>query len=332
MSRVKRKLEDYPQWIREFVVKDIFERRKNQYSNDKTFSVYFRVDVVPFRLMLENGQAKHLKWKVRGYCNICKSQFEASWNNMWLRKIHKGEEVCGKCCRKESYTDEWRENNSKAQKKVQGTEAARARMSKRLKEVHRENPEIAKNISKGLKKTYRDNSELREKIGDASRRNWKKVDYQEKVSPRGFYHGYFNSRCGRIFYASSWELAFLVWCNENNKIVKFGRCCDRIKYQKPNGGMAYYHPDFEVVLDNGKFEVVEVKGSRSSWCIIDRKRIAAEEYYGKKKTYWIAFKEDLERMGCFVSPKKVKGWIQRLADEGIVDSYGKGKSSKKIPV
>jgi len=329
-KRIKRHVEDFPEWVRDYVVHRTYERRRNQYSTEKTISHCVSVDVVPFKIMASNAKSKTLKWMVSGRCSVCGLSFTVNWNNVWLRKRHRGEEVCGRCCRKESYTDEWRKANSEAQKQAQGNRAARKRMSDKLKQVHRENPEIRKKISKGLKRAYRDNPELRQKISKASRRNWKNAEYQDKVSPKGFYHGYFNSRCGRVFYASSWELAFLTWCEKNDKIESFRRCDDHIKYRKPSGGIAYYHPDFEILWTNGRVEVAEVKGSMQSWDVVNRKRVAAQSYYGESKSYWIAFKEDLKRIGCFVGAKKVSEWIQKLSDDGVIDSYGKGKSSKAI--
>jgi hypothetical protein len=202
-------------------------------------------------------------------------------------------------------------------------------MSGILKESWAKNPERRVKMSKALLKTYDGNIELRRRIGEASRRCWENLDYQEKVTGHGYHHGYFISRCGRIYFASSWELMFLVWCENNLLVSQFGRCEDRIRYEKPRGGSAYYHPDFQLTL-NGKELIVEIKGGKSEIDLVERKRLAAIGYYQGGKTYTIMYKADLMRMGIFRSNRVAEVWILDLISQGKVEEHGCGKKCQTV--
>lgn len=323
-KRIRTRPQDWEEWLRPYVVKNTFQRRKNQYDEGLIESYCYSVGIVPFGLMVSHDAEKYLKWKVEGRCFRCGEVFVCPWNNIWLRKAYKGEEVCGRCGRKEQFTDEWKKHNSEAQKKVQGTPEARERMSKRLKDAWASDPDIRKRISQSVLRTYDGNDELRRKIGDASRRNWLRAEYQEKVTGHGYHHGCFVSRCGRIYFASSWELMFLVWCESDKEVLNFKRSQDAIGYNKPNGGTAYYHPDFEIKIGSVT-RVIEVKGGRSDFDLVERKRIAAMAYYKGTADYMILFKQDLQRLGILRQSKTVSKWIGSLVASGKVDGYGFGK-------
>jgi len=281
-------------------------------------------------MMLENNPTKTVKWDVVGNCKLCGREFHVLWNNMWLRRRHVGEEVCGSCVRKKAYTDEWRQNNSEAQKRVQGTPEARERMADTLKRVHREDPSIGRRISEGLRAAYKNNPEFRKKISQASTRNWKSLEYQEKVTGHGYHHGYFVHQGSRVYFASSWELMFLVWCSKNVDIVTFERCRDRIGYRKPNGGLAYYHPDFTVIWNNGSRTTFEVKGGMQSLDLVERKRVAADDFYSEDgHNYVILFRQDLKRMRIFRENQLLAEWIDKLKSQKVVVEHAKGKGDKK---
>jgi hypothetical protein len=315
---------DWEAWIRPYVERRVFGRRKNQYSAEMTESVCYSIVSVPFKLMAKHRAKRHLKWKIAGVCKKCSSEFVSSWNNMWLRKAFKGQEICGRCARKEQFTDEWRRHNSEAQRRAQGTPQAKRRMSETLKKSWIKDPTIRTRISQSLLKTYDGNDDLRRKIGDASRRNWKKAEYQEKVTGKGYHHGWFISRCGRIYFASSWELMFLMWCDEHLEVKTFGRSGDSIPYDKPMGGVAHYHPDFEIETKTDK-TVVEVKGGKSDFDLVERKRMAAERFYNGASTYVIIYRDDLKRMGIFRENRTVAQWIGQLVVSGKVQGYDFGK-------
>ena len=321
---VRYKIDDWDEWLRPYVEKKMMKRRANQYSDEEIEVPYFTIGIIPVEVMMENNAKHTLKYRVWGTCVVCQNRFETLWSNFVRRKNYRGKVVCGLCSRRDQYGEEWRKNNSAAQKRVQGTLEARKRMSKILKESWANAPDRKERLSRSLKQAYKENPDLRKKISDASKRNWQSVEYQEKCTGHGYHHGYYNSRFGRLYFASSWELMYLVWCDQNESIQLVCRCEDRIRYRKPKGGYAYYHPDFSVVSTGGEY-VVEIKGGRSP-DLVERKRKAAVEHYREtSKCYVILFRDDLKRLGCFLSNKKVKQWIDTLAASGKVHEHGFGK-------
>jgi len=324
MRRLRKSLEDWEEWLRPYVEKKEFSRRKNQYDAGKTKSCCYSVGCVPFGLMAGNDVSRYVKWDVSGTCERCGAEFVSAWNNMWLRKAGRGLEVCGRCARKEQFTEEWRRKNAEAQKKAQGTPEAKARMSVVLRISWANDPERRVRVSRSLRARYEGNDELRRRIGDASRRNWRRPEYQEKVSGHGYHHGWFVGRNGRLYFASSWELMFLVWCDGCEDVLSVGRNNDAIRYEKPCGMDAFYHPDFDVEVGCGRI-VVEVKGGRSELDLVERKRVAAERFYRGSRDYVILYKEDLRRMGIFKESRTVGKWVEGLVARGKVEGYGFGK-------
>lgn len=102
------------------------------------------------------------------------------------------------------------------------------------------------------------------------------------------------------------------------------RSRDAIEYNKPSGGTAYYHPDFEMKTGSVT-RVVEVKGGRSDFDLVERKRCAAKMFYEDKADYVVLFKQDLQRLGVF--RKTVSKWIDGLVKAGVVDGYRFGVKS-----
>jgi hypothetical protein len=303
--------------------------------NTKKGTKNYSLGFVPLDVLIKNQPSKNRKIRFESVCIICGCKFEMLWSR-FCRRINsetKMKSICGLCAVKvATNSNEWKKKNSESQLKVQGTPEARKRMSEILKKSRKEDPTISERISKSLKKTYRNNAELRKKISEASKRNWEREEYKQKVSPRGFHHGVFHSKDnGDIYFASSWELMFLVWCEDNKDIIKFGRCKDRITYKKPSGKSARYHPDFEVKFKNETW-ISEVKGSRSDYDLVSRKREAAKEFYGgeSNKLYIMVYKEDLKRLGCFKGErKKLREWIKSLVEKGMVTYYGGPKKEDR---
>jgi len=321
----KYRIADYERWVRPYVVSAAFCRPKNQRTGDTAISRYYRVGVVPFSVMRKHSASHYLKWRVFGICKKCGEKFESSWHNIWLKKAFRGKEICGKCARREQFTEEWRKHNSESQKKVQGTPEARKRMSDILKKAWSENPAIRQKISDSLRRVYANNPELKKKIGDALRRRWKDPANHEKFTGHNYHHGWFVCRFGRIYFASSWELMFLLWCEKCRDVSLVKRCCDHLPYRKPDGGIANYYPDFECQIGSDTC-VVEIKGYRGDIGLVERKRDAAARYYRGGKIYSIVRKADLGEMGIFVPDKKVGRWILDLVGDGLVEGYAFGKN------
>lgn len=67
---------------------------------------------------------------------------------------------------------------------------------------------------------------------------------------------------GPIIYRSSWENKFCIYCETNSHVVKWSSEPFEIKYWNPiKEKYSKYHPDFFVLLDDGKKLVIEVKPS-----------------------------------------------------------------------
>ena len=67
---------------------------------------------------------------------------------------------------------------------------------------------------------------------------------------------------GPIIYRSSWENKFCIYCETNSRVVKWSSEPFEIKYFNPlKEKYSKYHPDFFMLLDDGKKLVIEVKPS-----------------------------------------------------------------------
>lgn len=306
----KYRLDDFDEWIRPYVIKKTMIRNKNQYNKEKIDLDYFAINVIPIKEMILHKVGNYKKWIVSGICTKCGKNFTIPWNNLCLREKHSKEEFCGKCLRKEVYSDEWRKNNSEAQKKAQGTIDAKKRMSEILIQKHKDCPEIREKISLSLKEKYKNNPELRNKISEASKRNWNNPEYEKKVTGKSFYNGTYLSKYGEIYFASSWELFFLDWCECNKNISSVKRCSDKIDYINSKGGHSRYFPDFEIVLDN-KIYVFEIKG-RINLIEIKNKQNAAINFFKNQKSYSILYKDDLKRLGINFSKNQMLDKIYSL--------------------
>lgn len=311
-------IEELDSWLRPYVIQREISRIDNRTGKEQRIT-YYQIGIIPISEMIKHNLNPFLKWKVSGVCIHCGETFTSVWNNLCHRKKHAKEEFCGKCLRKEQFTEEWRRKNSEAQKRVQGTSEARRHMSQILKKKHQENPSLKKKISAGLKTAYKNNDAFRRKISEASKRNWENPDYQTKVTGNSFYHGYYKSKFGEIFFASSWELFFLEWCDTNPEVTSLKRSKERIEYTNTIGSHSRYLPDFEVTIKNKEF-VFEIKG-KINMVEIENKRLAAEKFFNGKKTYCLLFKQDLQRLGIEFGKssfnKKLRSLLPKIRDGKI---------------
>ena len=68
----------------------------------------------------------------------------------------------------------------------------------------------------------------------------------------------------KIFYRSSWEYKFMIWCDRTSNVVEWGSDEIAVPYISPVDGRRHrYYPDFYVKI-NGKKYMVEVKPSRQT--------------------------------------------------------------------
>jgi hypothetical protein len=132
--------------------------------------------------------------------------------------------ICDICYRKTyMYDDEWKINNSKAQKIAQN------RPETLEKQINSQKLRYSK---PGVKEHYR---EIGKKL-------WENPEYRKKIianssiSKSGIYHN--------LTYQSSIELAFILWCEANDKNIK-NYSLGGIPYLW-NGNIHHYYPDFIV--------------------------------------------------------------------------------------
>lgn len=310
----------FPEWIRPFLIKGKTEVKTKNSINTLEF---YKIGDIPFEYMISNNVPENKKWKVNGTCNVCGKKFTTKWITLCRRKYSPKKEICGHCALIiATSSKEWLKKNSDSQKKSQCTPEARKRMSDIVRNRYINNPELRVKMSLSLKKMYECHPEIKKKISDKSKKNWEDKEYQSKVTGKGFYHGYYLSKYGKIYFASSWELMFLFWCDHNKIVTDLSKNTDSIEYLLPNNKIANYHPDFNVVL-GGKPLIIEIKGFINDIDIIERKRLAAESFYHDKE-YCILFKKDLERLGVFKKSGLIR-WIENLCSEGKIEEFGAGK-------
>jgi len=186
---------------------------------DKLNDEYWDYDLVkPFIETLKT------KKKVKFICQECGNEDIMSIKAMQIRKICGTKPICRKCSeRYAKNSQEWLNNNSKAQK-------------------------IAQNRPETLKK-QRD-SQLKLMREDPM--------YADKRCSKSYVSG----KIRDIRFDSSWELCFLAYCWENVEIKSIERFVGSISYVDPKSCKRKYYPDFFVKYSNGKTRIVEIKGSK----------------------------------------------------------------------
>lgn len=134
----------------------------------------------------------------------------------------------------------------------------------------------------GTAATVEKENERKKKISNKMKNNKNWVNSID-VSGRGK-----KGRYNGIFFASTWELAYIIFCIDNN--ISFIRNTKKFKYEF-NNEIHYYIPDF--ILEDGTY--VEIKGFRSKqWeekekqfteklKVIDKEKIGKYIEYAQKK-------------------------------------------------
>ena len=89
--------------------------------------------------------------------------------------------------------------------------------------------------------------------------NMSDESYEKMTHKNRFYSGWYHSKFGKIYFNSSWELAFIVWCENNKSVLSLIRCKDKIKYKDVDGKNRIYMPDFEVTTEQDIY-IIEIKG------------------------------------------------------------------------
>lgn len=307
----------FMEWEKPYIIEKI----------SKTGYRYLSLEKIPINVMIQNNPNSCSNFVCFGYCEDCGNYFECIWNNFKNRKNDNLKMICGSCSRKKTFTEKWRRNNSAAQKIAQNRPEVKQKMSESLKKMWATRDDVKEKVSNSLKKMYASEQGIRVKkfLSENSKRCWEMQKYQEKVTGFGFYHGTYLSKFGSLYFASSWELSYMMWCENNEYVLNLKRCEDKIEYKNKYNNESRYYPDFYVETRLGNY-VVEIKGKRSDEELVELKRLAALKFYENKNiTYLILYKNDLKILNICVDSRINKKTILTLAEQGKVINYGFGK-------
>lgn len=130
---------------------------------------------------------------------------------------------------------------------------------------------------------------------------------QLKPTKNGRYkQGYINPRsCKKLFeqfsrdniiYRSSYELKFIMWLENNNKVKRWGSECFYIPYLYFDGTTHKYYPDYFVEMVDGSKMVIEIKPYNQTQKPINENSWAAKEY-AKNICKWKAAMDFCESKG-----------------------------------
>lgn len=119
-------------------------------------------------------------------------------------------------------------------------------------------------------------------------------------------------------YRSSWEFAFMRFCDQNENVTKWASEAIRIPYRNPlSGKMTIYVPDFFMVYNdkNGTqhVELIEVKPSNHTF----------KEQLGKSKANKLHYVVNQVKWAAARAYCKQKGMTFRVVNEGDIFHQGK---------
>ena len=119
-------------------------------------------------------------------------------------------------------------------------------------------------------------------------------------------------------YRSSWEFAFMRFCDEHPSVSQWASEAIRIPYRNPlSGKQTIYVPDFFIVYadKNGKqrVELIEVKPSNQT----------VKEKLGKSRSNQLHYVINQAKWGAASAYCKQKGMIFRVINEGDIFHQGR---------
>jgi len=244
---------------------------------------------------LQLNLLKNMKTLVMFSCKLCGEESKSRIKNILNRTYFNLEPICSKCILKAVTNDEkWKLKNSQSQLIAQNLPEQKEKNRKAQKERFK-NESLREKYRETWKKKWED-SNFREKIkinaSDKSRKNWENPEYAKKVienSKSNYKSGFYKE----MYYQSGFELAFLLkYENENLNFDKLKRCHFGIQYEKKNGKLGHYYPDYII----SEKTLIEVKGY-GPWVDFDslaRKNKAAKKWCKENKMkFRIVEKNDL---------------------------------------
>jgi hypothetical protein len=106
---------------------------------------------------------------------------------------------------------------------------------------------------------------------------------------------------GRIKYRSGWEMTFMMFCDNNPKIVQWSSESVRIPYRNPlTGKQTVYVPDFLITYqNNGKLvaEMIEIKPKKQTMITEKVKSARDRAAVAVNHAKWAAAQAWCSRMG-----------------------------------
>lgn len=292
----------FPEFMKDYVEK---VKIKQDLSKTKKFRSDYRYTTkilqhtpIPYNMFQEHAEETPPCTRIHGVCECCVQEFVIQYKMLKRRTrcdIIK-HQICNNCILKYvTSTNEWRKNNSDAQKIAQNRPETLEKMRKSVKAS--KTPEVLKKHSLASKKMW-----TNEKYRNRHREGMKKAfenmsdeSYEKMTHKNRFYSGWYHSKFGKIYFNSSWELAFIVWCENNKSVLSLIRCKDKIKYKDVDGKNRIYMPDFEVTTEQDVY-IIEIKGQYNLRNVEEKKKSSDKIYQGEKH-YCLWYKHDLINRG-----------------------------------
>ena len=316
----------FPKCMKEYIKE---EKVKCNFPNaNKLISKMTQKNPVPYGLFQEHYKEMPKCTIVTGVCELCGSKFVITYKALCRRTRCDfiKNQICNNCILKYvTNTKEWREKNSNAQKIAQNKPETLEKMRKAVKAS--KTPEVLKKQSLSSKKMWK-SEEYRKRHREGMKRafeNMSEDSYERMTHKNRFYSGWYCSKFGKIYFNSSWELAFMVWCENNKSVLSLSRCKDKIEYKGVDGKKHIYMPDFEIKTDSGIY-VIEIKG-RFNLKNVDEKKKSSDEFYQEKKNYCLWYKRDLISRGIISNHFEAKKFCESLSSK-IEGLYKNGSIEK----
>lgn len=317
----------FPEFMKDYVeevkIKQDLSHAKMFRSDYRYITKVLQHTPIPYNLFQEHAEETPPCTHIQGTCECCGKEFIVKYATLKRRTrcdiFHR--QICNNCILKYvTNTDEWRKTNSDAQKIAQNRPETLKKMREAVKAS--KTPEVLKKQSISSKKMW-EREEYRNRHKEGMKRafeNMSDESYERMTHKNRFYSGWYLSKFGRIFFNSSWELAFVVWCENNSNVCSLIRCKDKIKYKDETGRYHIYMPDFEITTTSDVY-VVEIKG-RYNLKNVDEKKKASDEIYQGKKHYCLWYKNDLIQRGIIWNHFNPKNFCESLKSkiEGLCNN------------
>lgn len=297
-------------------------RRKLLNNSEEVIELIFKNQDLPFSLWAKTTYPRSVNIFCKVNCIVCNSESRISTKHLAKRTLVK-EEVCLKCGSLEIYKrEEWRDANSKAQKKIQSTPEQKRKNALGVSKFWRENPEKLEQMRQTMLSKY-ENPEYKEKVAKARGKNSHALS------------GEYTFKDGRVIeFGSSYELCFLIWLENQPQYKIVRKCKFYIKYNH-NGRLRYYYPDYVLISDTKKM-IVEIKSVVPHYYDESKNaaKVEAAEKFIKENnfdSYWFIDEAEAEQIGLLLKRStKIKPLCKELHSESRIKLFSNKKELQYI--